>query len=66
MDGPSAAKALRDQGITLPIIGLTGNVLEQDVRVFKAHGANAVLSKPLTIPVLAEGVHSITSPSKSS
>ena len=60
MNGPSAAKALRDHGVTLPIIGLTGNVLKQDVEVFKDHGVNIVLPKPLTIPVLAAGLRELT------
>ena len=47
MNGPSAAKAIRELGVTVPIIALTGNVLEDDVRNFKFCGANAVLEKPL-------------------
>ena len=59
MNGPSAAKALRDHGVTIPIIGLTGNVLKQDVQIFKDHGANVVLPKPLTIPLLTGGLREL-------
>jgi len=47
MSGPSAAKAIRELGVTVPIIGVTGNVLDDDVRMFMDCGANAVLAKPL-------------------
>jgi CheY-like chemotaxis protein len=49
MNGPTATKILRDLGHKVPIIGLTGNVLQEDGDVFMAHGANAVLHKPLNI-----------------
>jgi CheY-like chemotaxis protein len=49
MNGPTAALALREAGCHLTIIGLTGNVLQEDVDYFLAHGANAVLPKPLTV-----------------
>jgi CheY-like chemotaxis protein len=47
MNGPEAAKALRDLGFTCPIIGVTGNVLPVDKTYFISMGANDVLSKPL-------------------
>ena len=34
-------------GYENPIIGLTGDVLEEDVQVFLHKGANEVLSKPV-------------------
>lgn len=49
MDGPNAAKAMREMGFEGLIIGVTGNVLPEDVTHFMSHGADFVLSKPLDI-----------------
>jgi signal transduction histidine kinase/CheY-like chemotaxis protein len=54
MDGPSAAKKLRDLKCELLIIGLTGNVLPEDKEYFLNNGANFVLSKPLNVKELLE------------
>ena len=47
MDGPSAAKAMRDLGVTIPIFGVTGDGEDNDIDYFKSHGATAVLVKPM-------------------
>jgi CheY-like chemotaxis protein len=49
MNGPTACKILRAKGYTLPIIGLTGNVLKVDTDHFISSGANAVIAKPFSI-----------------
>jgi CheY-like chemotaxis protein len=49
LSGPEATKKLRDMGCKAPIIGVTGNVLADDVEFFMAHGADAVLSKPVKL-----------------
>ena len=49
MNGPDATKHLRDLGCTARIIGITGNVLAEDVALFKASGANHVLPKPVKL-----------------
>jgi CheY-like chemotaxis protein len=49
MNGPTATKALREAGCDVLIIGVTGNLLPEDVRYFRRHGADAVLGKPLDI-----------------
>jgi hypothetical protein len=36
-------------GCTLPILGVTGNLLPDDVTYFKAQGANQVFGKPLNL-----------------
>ena len=46
MDGPSAAKAMRDLGVTVPIFGVTGNDEENDIEHYKSQGATAVFVKP--------------------
>ncbi len=47
MNGPTATGHLRAMGCTVPIIGVTGNLLPDDVTYFKVQGANQVFSKPL-------------------
>jgi CheY-like chemotaxis protein len=47
LDGPSAARLIRDSGCDTYIVGITGNVLPEDVAFFRSHGANVVLPKPL-------------------
>ena len=49
MDGPTATKAIRDLGVTIPILGLTGNCLPRDVEWFIECGATAVMFKPLNV-----------------
>ena len=56
MDGPSAARAMREMGYEGPIIGVTGNVLAKDVATFVSKGADSVLSKPLHFNALLEAV----------
>jgi CheY-like chemotaxis protein len=50
MSGPECAKLIRQRGLQdITIIGVTGNVLPEDISAFKKSGANEVLSKPVTI-----------------
>ena len=49
MNGPTATKKLREMGCTLPILGVTGNLLPDDVAFYKAQGANQVFGKPLNL-----------------
>jgi len=51
-NGPTATRILREMGCDCMIIGVTGNVMQDDVRTFKAHGADHVLSKPMRLPDL--------------
>ena len=46
MDGPEVTKALRELGYTNPIIGLTGNLMCDDINHFLASGADVVMPKP--------------------
>jgi two-component system, sensor histidine kinase len=52
MDGPSAARRLREEKCDLLIIGVTGNVLPEDKAHFISQGANLVMPKPLDITEL--------------
>jgi signal transduction histidine kinase/CheY-like chemotaxis protein len=54
MNGPTATRALRELGCDALIVGVTGNLLPEDVRFFKEHGADAVLGKPLDIRAFEE------------
>jgi CheY-like chemotaxis protein len=47
MAGPEAASAMRDLGYRNPIIGVTGNALEEDKISFLKAGADSVLIKPI-------------------
>eukprot|EP00549_Striatella_unipunctata_P007205 CAMPEP_0118677972 /NCGR_PEP_ID=MMETSP0800-20121206/2939_1 /TAXON_ID=210618 ORGANISM="Striatella unipunctata, Strain CCMP2910" /NCGR_SAMPLE_ID=MMETSP0800 /ASSEMBLY_ACC=CAM_ASM_000638 /LENGTH=863 /DNA_ID=CAMNT_0006573735 /DNA_START=141 /DNA_END=2732 /DNA_ORIENTATION=- len=49
MTGPEAAKRIRAMGSDVFIVGITGNLLPEDVAFFRSCGANAVLPKPLRI-----------------
>lgn len=53
MNGPTATKLIREMGFEqLIIIGVTGNMLPEDVEMFINHGADAVLGKPLKMELL--------------
>ena len=54
MDGPTAARTIRELGCYAFIVGVTGNVMPEDIDHFKKHGANAVLPKPIKIPDLKD------------
>jgi CheY-like chemotaxis protein len=46
MDGPTSVKRMRDLGCQSFIVGITGNVLPEDIAIFKRSGADNVLPKP--------------------
>lgn len=52
MNGPEATRMLRAEGNYTPVIGVTGNVLPEDQEHFLRAGANRVLRKPLSLPLL--------------
>eukprot|EP00604_Paraphysomonas_vestita_P004444 CAMPEP_0174825352 /NCGR_PEP_ID=MMETSP1107-20130205/42674_1 /TAXON_ID=36770 /ORGANISM="Paraphysomonas vestita, Strain GFlagA" /LENGTH=595 /DNA_ID=CAMNT_0016056885 /DNA_START=1361 /DNA_END=3146 /DNA_ORIENTATION=- len=54
MNGPSATSRLRELGYTMPIIGVTGNILNSDVTYFIQSGADSVLPKPVVMKDLYE------------
>ena len=55
MTGADAVKKIRELGCADPfIIGVTGNVLAEDVNHFLDCGANSVLPKPVKFPKLEE------------
>ena len=52
MDGHETAHLLRQGGFSRALIGVTGNALAGDMAAFIAAGADAVLSKPLSVAAL--------------
>jgi signal transduction histidine kinase/ActR/RegA family two-component response regulator len=54
MNGPTTAKELRAMGCDVFIVGVTGNMLAEDVTYFQSCGADAVLGKPINIASLDE------------
>lgn len=47
MDGISATKLLREKNYTKPIISLSANVIESDVKIYLEAGVNDTLNKPV-------------------
>jgi CheY-like chemotaxis protein len=52
MNGPTAARHLREMGCRSLIVGVSGNVMQADVDFFIDQGADQVLGKPLNIGTL--------------
>jgi len=48
MDGVTCSRLLRSRGVKIPIIGVTGNALQEDLEKFAQAGANLVLTKPVS------------------
>jgi len=51
MDGPEATRIIREMGYRGLVIGLTGNTLDADVKLFLSQGADRVMGKPFELPV---------------
>ena len=49
MDGVTATRLLREGGIALPVVGVTGNALEEDIRSFMKGGATEILVSPVAL-----------------
>jgi CheY-like chemotaxis protein len=52
MDGFTATRTLRDQGLKTPILAFTANVMEQDRQHCVAAGCSGFLTKPINIDLL--------------
>ncbi len=48
MDGLEATRELRAMGISIPIVGLTGNALDSDRNQFLAAGIDEFFTKPIS------------------
>ena len=49
MNGPDACREMRSKGCDSFIVGVTGNLMAEDVALFKECGANSVLGKPFRL-----------------
>lgn len=56
INGYELVRALREQGATLPIIGVTANALREEGERCIAVGMNAWLAKPLSLRTLHDGL----------
>jgi CheY-like chemotaxis protein len=54
LSGPEAAKEIRELGCDSFIVGITGNLLAEDVNYYLSCGANFVLPKPVDFRKLEE------------
>jgi len=54
MNGPEACKAIREMGYTGFVVGVTGNLLAEDIGYFIDCGADSVLPKPFKYKVLEQ------------
>ena len=52
MTGKEATEILRSMRYSGLIVGLTGNILEEDLEEFSKAGCNEVITKPLDVPEL--------------
>jgi CheY-like chemotaxis protein len=64
--GPEACKKMREMGCSSFIVGVTGNVMSDDVNHFRNCGANWVLPKPFRLEALEEQLieHDVVPPMK--
>lgn len=54
LNGPDATEKIRAIGYRGLILGVTGNVLSEDVRYFVSKGADSVVAKPVSMKVLKD------------
>ena len=54
LNGPDATREIRNLGCDAFVVGVTGNVLLEDINYFKSKGADMVLAKPLNVAALNE------------
>mmetsp|Transcript_3946 Transcript_3946/g.9607 ORF Transcript_3946/g.9607 Transcript_3946/m.9607 type:complete len:927 (-) Transcript_3946:356-3136(-) len=52
LNGPEATNAIREMGYSGVVVGVTGNVLEEDIEYFQSNGADRVLPKPVNLKSL--------------
>ncbi|AWB66922.1 hypothetical protein C2869_10955 [Saccharobesus litoralis] len=57
MDGLEACERIREQHPNLPIIALTANVIEQDIKKYKERGFNGHVGKPIELAELYKATH---------
>jgi CheY-like chemotaxis protein len=66
MSGREAVRLIRDRGWTLPVLGVTGNVLAEDTMIFRSAGCDKIFFKPVDIKLLAKTIRKYLAPPNSS
>ena len=57
MNGPEAVQLMRTElGYRGLVVGITGNALPEDINYFRDHGADTVITKPLTNAKLMDAI----------
>jgi two-component system, sensor histidine kinase len=64
MDGLTATRTLRAEGMTLPVVGLTANAFESDREACLAAGMTGFASKPVTRAKLIEAIGKVVATGK--
>jgi signal transduction histidine kinase len=64
MSGVECARKIREMKMSVTIVGITGNALEEDIKEFKEAGANHVLLKPIRIDSLKNVIEELSSAAK--
>ena len=59
MDGATAIRHIRQLGYQGVIVAVTGNAVEEDIRLLLSSGANKVMTKPLSIAIFDEFIDSL-------
>jgi len=60
IDGHQVVKTLRERGVTVPIIALTGHSMPEDVQAAMDAGYSAHLTKPIGLKELTEAIIALT------
>jgi CheY-like chemotaxis protein len=66
MSGRESVRIIRDRGWTLPVFGVTGNVLAEDTMIFRSAGCDKIFFKPVDIKLLAKTIRKYLAPPNSS
>eukprot|EP00607_Mallomonas_marina_P000791 CAMPEP_0182431550 /NCGR_PEP_ID=MMETSP1167-20130531/50091_1 /TAXON_ID=2988 /ORGANISM="Mallomonas Sp, Strain CCMP3275" /LENGTH=271 /DNA_ID=CAMNT_0024618025 /DNA_START=142 /DNA_END=957 /DNA_ORIENTATION=+ len=62
LNGPDAVKQIREMGYNGMVIGITGNVAQDDIDKFLASGADVILPKPLDVTRFDYAIKSLLYP----
>lgn len=62
MKGRDAARHMKDMGFRGLILGVTGNVTDEDIDDFTKNGADLVIKKPLTVQSFQSAMRTLVRP----
>lgn len=58
-EGPIIFRKIRDINLSVPIIGLSSDIQDDEIRIFKEMGFTGVVSKPINMPAFVGYVEAI-------